>query len=147
MDVTLRIGRRRLASLLTQDQLTHASLLECCQQPYFVPESTPLATQLINFQKEKRRLGLVVDEYGDVLGIEGGPVLTRATDGLLAVVVADVEDVVAPAASQHVTAHHRGVQGEPVRCGALPDELQVVPPGPDDLRLLRWAIRSPPPDP
>lgn len=63
------VHMRRLASLLTQDQLTHARLLECCQQPYFVPESTPLATQLINFQKEKRRLGLVVDEYGDVLGI------------------------------------------------------------------------------
>jgi Mg2+/Co2+ transporter CorB len=30
---------------------------------------TPLATQLVNFQKEKRRLGLVVDEYGDVQGI------------------------------------------------------------------------------
>lgn len=63
------VHMRRLASLLTQGKLTHESLLECCQPPYFVPEGTPLATQLINFQKEKRRLGLVVDEYGDVQGI------------------------------------------------------------------------------
>lgn len=63
------VHMRRLASLLTQGGLTRDSLLECCQPPYFVPEGTPLATQLINFQKEKRRLGLVVDEYGDVLGI------------------------------------------------------------------------------
>lgn len=63
------VHMRRLASLLTQNRLSHETLLECCQPPYFVPEGTPLATQLVNFQKEKRRLGLVVDEYGDVQGI------------------------------------------------------------------------------
>ena len=36
---------------------------------YFVPENTSLHTQLINFQKEKRRMALVVDEYGDVQGL------------------------------------------------------------------------------
>ncbi|MCB2795361.1 CBS domain-containing protein, partial [Listeria monocytogenes] len=34
-----------------------------------MPESTPLSTQLVNFQKEKRRIGVVVDEYGEVIGI------------------------------------------------------------------------------
>ncbi len=63
------VHMRRLAVLLTQNRLSHATLLACCQPPYFVPEGTPLATQLVNFQKEKRRLGLVVDEYGDVQGI------------------------------------------------------------------------------
>ncbi|HAO02602.1 MAG TPA: magnesium/cobalt efflux protein, partial [Halomonas sp.] len=32
-------------------------------------ESTPLHTQLLNFQKQKRRIGIVVDEYGDVEGL------------------------------------------------------------------------------
>lgn len=36
---------------------------------YFVPEGTPLQTQLLNFQRQKRRLALVVDEYGSVLGL------------------------------------------------------------------------------
>lgn len=63
------VHMRRLASLLTQNRLSQQTLLECCQPPYFIPEGTPLATQLVNFQKEKRRLGLVVDEYGDVQGI------------------------------------------------------------------------------
>jgi Mg2+/Co2+ transporter CorB len=36
---------------------------------YFVPESTALNIQLMNFQKEKRRIGIVVDEYGDVQGL------------------------------------------------------------------------------
>jgi Mg2+/Co2+ transporter CorB len=63
------VHMRRLASLLTQNRLSQQTLLESCKPPYFIPEGTPLATQLVNFQKEKRRLGLVVDEYGDVLGI------------------------------------------------------------------------------
>lgn len=38
-------------------------------KPYFVPESTPLHTQLLNFQKEKHSLALIVDEYGDIQGL------------------------------------------------------------------------------
>ena len=38
-------------------------------EPYFVPEATPLPTLLMNFQQKKRRMGLVVDEYGEVMGI------------------------------------------------------------------------------
>lgn len=49
--------------------ITHDSIRKQLYTPYFVPESTPLHTQLINFQKEKRRFGIVVDEYGDVQGI------------------------------------------------------------------------------
>lgn len=63
------IHMRQIASLLSLGQLTRESLLAACNTPYFVPEGTPLATQLLNFQKHKRRIGIVVDEYGDVLGI------------------------------------------------------------------------------
>jgi Mg2+/Co2+ transporter CorB len=44
-------------------------IMQLCQEPYFIPESTALNTQLLNFQKGKRRFGIVVDEYGDVLGL------------------------------------------------------------------------------
>lgn len=63
------VHMRQIARLLSHDQLTRESLLEACAEPYFVPENTPLSTQLVNFQKQKRRIGIVVDEYGDVLGI------------------------------------------------------------------------------
>ena len=63
------VHMRQIARLLSHDQLTRESLLEACSEPYFVPENTPLSTQLLNFQKQKRRIGIVVDEYGDVLGI------------------------------------------------------------------------------
>ncbi len=63
------VHMRQIARLLSHDQLTKESLLAACNEPYFVPEGTPLSTQLLNFQKKKRRIGIVVDEYGDVLGI------------------------------------------------------------------------------
>lgn len=63
------VHMRQIARLLSHDQLTRESLLEACSESYFVPENTPLSTQLLNFQKQKRRIGIVVDEYGDVLGI------------------------------------------------------------------------------
>ncbi len=63
------VHMRQIARLLSHDQLTKESLVEACNEPYFVPENTPLSTQLLNFQKQKRRIGIVVDEYGDVRGI------------------------------------------------------------------------------
>ena len=62
---------RNLAKFLKSQELefTKSSLKKLLSQPYFIPESTPLSTQLLNFQKEKQNMALVVDEYGDVLGI------------------------------------------------------------------------------
>lgn len=45
------------------------SLRALVREAYFVPEGTPLNTQLLHFQREKRRIGLVVDEYGDIMGL------------------------------------------------------------------------------
>lgn len=60
---------RNVARFLTQEEKTRAALLQETSEPYFVPENTPLHTQLLNFQNEKQRIGLVVDEYGDIQGI------------------------------------------------------------------------------
>lgn len=49
--------------------LDKRAMIESANEPYFVPEGTPLHTQLFNFQREKRRIGIVVDEYGVVLGL------------------------------------------------------------------------------
>lgn len=48
--------------------ITEQDIRDHMSTPYFVPESTPLHIQLMNFQKEKRRLAIVVDEYGEVQG-------------------------------------------------------------------------------
>jgi len=60
---------RNAARFLIDGELTKAALLQESVEPYFVPEGTPLQKQLINFQKEKERIALVVDEYGDIQGI------------------------------------------------------------------------------
>ncbi len=60
---------RRLTRYVGAEDINKAELLQLTREPYFIPEATPLHTQLLNFQTNKRRLALVVDEYGDVQGI------------------------------------------------------------------------------
>lgn len=52
-----------------QGRVQREALLKSLRSPYFIPEGTPLNTQLFNFQKQKRRMGIVVDEYGVMQGI------------------------------------------------------------------------------
>jgi len=60
---------RKVSRLLLEADLNKAAIMQQAVEPYFIPEGTPLHTQLVNFQNAKRRLGFVVDEYGDVQGI------------------------------------------------------------------------------
>jgi Mg2+/Co2+ transporter CorB len=60
---------RRTIKLLTEENFNRETFLEIVPEAYFVPESTPLHTQLLNFQRARRRIALVVDEYGDVQGL------------------------------------------------------------------------------
>ena len=59
---------RTLANLAKTD-LNKSTLQSLLIEPYFVPEGTPLSTQLIQFQRRRERIALVVDEYGDIQGI------------------------------------------------------------------------------
>jgi len=60
---------RNISRLLKLDEINKAQLMQITREPYFVPEGTPLHAQLYNFQKLKLRIGIVVDEYGDVQGL------------------------------------------------------------------------------
>ena len=60
---------RKLANALSVSDLTISTVEGLLAEPYFVPEGTPLSTQLMQFQKGRRRLALVVDEYGDIQGL------------------------------------------------------------------------------
>lgn len=60
---------RDAAEFLTSQEPSKVMLSRKASDPYFVPEMTPLQTQLVNFQRKKLRIGLVVDEYGDVQGL------------------------------------------------------------------------------
>ncbi|MCF6337187.1 MAG: HlyC/CorC family transporter [Gammaproteobacteria bacterium] len=60
---------RSTLQLLTQKETSKEDLKRWIRPAYFVPEGTPLNKQLLHFQREKHRSGLVVDEYGDVQGL------------------------------------------------------------------------------
>ncbi len=74
-DINTIVGvlhQRNVAKFLKSEgstAITHAAIKQLASEPYFIPESTPLSTQLLNFQKEKQRMAIVVDEYGDVMGL------------------------------------------------------------------------------
>lgn len=60
---------RRLLPLVLSGAFDKEQLIARVREPYFIPEGTPLHIQLLNFQRNKRSFGLVVDEYGDILGL------------------------------------------------------------------------------
>lgn len=60
---------RKIFPRIVENEMTLEELSEEFREPYFIPEGTSLNTQLLNFQREKRRIGLVVDEYGDIQGL------------------------------------------------------------------------------
>ena len=61
---------KRVAQELARDTLTRERLIELARtrEPYFVPEGTSLTVQLNQFQRNRRRMAFVVDEYGDIQG-------------------------------------------------------------------------------
>jgi len=68
-DIKGVLHMRNLSRVLSGDSLCRDALKREMEAPYFVPESTPLHTQMLHFQQKKARLGIVVDEYGDVMGL------------------------------------------------------------------------------
>ena len=68
-DIQGFIHLRRLLPLFHEKELERHHLEKALRPAYYTPEGVPLTQQLINFQKEKRRLALVVDEYGEIQGL------------------------------------------------------------------------------
>jgi len=68
-DIIGVIHVRQILPLLQMNNPTKEDLLKLSREPYFIPESTALNTQLLNFQKARHWMALVVDEYGDIQGL------------------------------------------------------------------------------
>ncbi|MDO9648724.1 HlyC/CorC family transporter [Glaesserella parasuis] len=61
--------REAFRLMLERNEFTKEQLIRAVDEIYFIPEGTPLNTQLMNFKNNKKRIGLVVDEYGDIKGL------------------------------------------------------------------------------
>ncbi len=63
------IHLRKILALLNQEDFDKQTIINLLDKPSFIPESTPVHNQMHRFKHEKIRIGLVVDEYGDVQGL------------------------------------------------------------------------------
>ncbi len=83
---------RTLMSLINRTDFDKQSITENLAKPFFIPESTPLHKQIQSFKAEKLRIGLVVDEYGDVQGLVTLDDLLQVIVGELVAEEADVKE-------------------------------------------------------
>lgn len=60
---------RKANHLLRAETITHKAIKRFSDETYFIPESTKLTTQLLNFKKMRSRFAIVVDEYGEIQGL------------------------------------------------------------------------------
>ncbi|MBD1583407.1 HlyC/CorC family transporter [Pseudoalteromonas sp. S16_S37] len=95
------IHSRDALRLLTKEQFDKPSLLRAVREIYYIPEGTSLNTQLLKFQQSKERIGLVVDEYGDIQGLV-------TLEDILEEVVGDFTTTQTPAASEEVNVQSDG---------------------------------------
>ena len=95
-DVVGYVHMRDAVKLLSKNQFTKATLLRAVRELYFIPEGTPLNVQLLKFQHAKERLGLVVDEYGDIQGLV-------TLEDILEEIVGDFTTTMTPTTSDEVT--------------------------------------------
>ena len=114
---------KKVAHALAHGDFTREGLLELAREreAYFVPEGTTLNVQLLNFQRDRRRIALVVDEYGDIQGL---------------VTLEDIlEEIVGEFTSAPATLHkdvHREPDGSYVVNGAV--NVRVL------NRTLGWSL-------
>ncbi len=132
---------RSVVKALARNALDKDGLEEAVIPAYFVPEDTPLNKQLLNFQNARQRLGLVVDEYGDLQGLV-------TLDDLLQEIVGDYAPGATPT-DESITANDDGsyvvsgianvralnrtlrwelpVSGAKTLNGLITDHLQTIP--------------------
>ncbi|MGO2321160.1 HlyC/CorC family transporter [Vibrio casei] len=61
--------RKAYRLMLEKNEFNKETLLRAADEVYFIPEATPLNVQMLKFQRNKERIGMIVDEYGDIIGL------------------------------------------------------------------------------
>ena len=141
--------------LLSKDQFSKATLLRAVREIYFTPESTPLHSLMYKFQSEKERIGLVVDEYGDIQGLV-------TLEDILEEIIGDFTTSIIPTHSKEVNVQQDGsvlvdgsanvrelnkeldwnlpIEGPKTLSGLVVEYLEEIPDNKVSLRLAGYPM-------
>lgn len=93
---------REAYRLMTEKgEFTKEVMLRAADEVYFIPESTPLSVQLVKFQRNKKKVGLVVNEYGDIQGLV-------TVEDILEEIVGDFTTSMSPSLAEEVRPQNDG---------------------------------------
>lgn len=103
LDDTISMLRLREAyRLMTEKkEFTKEVMLRAADEIYYVPEGTPLNVQLVKFQRNKKKVGLVIDEYGDIKGL-------ITIEDILEEIVGDFTTSMSPTLAEEVVPQNDG---------------------------------------
>ncbi|MCG7488864.1 CNNM domain-containing protein [Vibrio sp. Of14-4] len=82
--------------MLEKNEFNKETLLRAADEVYFIPEGTPLNIQLLKFQRNKERIGLIVNEYGDIIGL-------ITLEDILEEIVGEFTTSITPSLSDEIT--------------------------------------------
>lgn len=92
--------REAYRMMLDKNEFSKENLLRAADEVYFIPEGTPLNIQLLKFQRNKERIGLIVDEYGDIQGL-------ITLEDILEEIVGEFTTSIAPTLAEDYSAKRR----------------------------------------
>ncbi|MBO1519323.1 HlyC/CorC family transporter [Oceanisphaera pacifica] len=95
------IHARDALRLFAKDEFSKSNLMRALRELYYIPEATPLNVQLVKFQRNKERIGIIVDEYGDIQGLV-------TLDDILEEIVGDFTTTISPTLSEEITPQDDG---------------------------------------
>jgi Mg2+/Co2+ transporter CorB len=87
--------------MMEKNDFSKANLLRAADEVYFIPEATPLNIQLLKFQRNKERIGLIVDEYGDIQGL-------ITLEDILEEIVGEFTTSITPTLAEEITSQADG---------------------------------------
>lgn len=145
---------RKLLGHLRREEVDKELIKSLAKELYFIPEGTPLNTQLLNFQRHKQRIGLVVNEYGDIQGLvtledileEVIGEFTTSADSFNRNIHPQADDTLLIDAGITVRELNKALQwelptdGPRTLNGLILDYLEVIPEAGTSLRLDKYPI-------